>query len=281
MQVLNFHSMITIKLKRSVSRAFENALAIGSGLLHFDEIMVSDERKWQLNIRSRKQLEDAIQFIAVCERLKHKNVYLDGIEQPWNATFGFLKCFLTKQELELDWKYCHGIYDGANNLWGCHTLGGWQYGKHGRWDGKQWIFNKRAIQRDALSKSKDCEHCPAYDKNRIVAIVNALPVSVNPVVDSNWCFLQSPVGPDDPIHKVEIARRNCTEIIYSSGVGMTASAIEPIMEMNRSLARKIPLRVAEWVVINGNLDHELITPSLYEKRKKNQSRRTTSTVRTN
>lgn len=263
--------MITIELKRSTSNAFENVLVLGAGLVHFDEILKGEEHLWRLSIRTRKQLLDAIPFIKCCERLKHKRVYLDGSEQEWSKVFGFLKCYLTKLEQKHDWKYCHGIYDGGNNLWGCQSLAGLEFGKHGHWNGRKWIFNKKAIQKEAFSMSKSCEHCPSYDKNRLVDIVNALPSSVTPANGTDWCFSLGPCGPNDPIYKIE--RPNCTEIVYASGISMAAHALEPILEMNRSLTRKIPWQVAEWVVINGNRDHEVITPALYEKRRKERRRK--------
>jgi hypothetical protein len=244
---------LRIELQASSSPAYRACIQEGVGLIGFRVVKRAKTTLAVLSLRSRHRLVEAAKFISLATRLRKKQLFVNGREQDWSELLEVVSCYEVKVSDQPVHAFCHGVHDGANNLLGCQKLAGWEFGRYGVWRRGRWYFDKDRIKALIRTELGAAQLCPNIDLARIDSIIESLPESVNPETDAGWCFYKTSSRPGDVVHRAQIRRPNCIEIIRFSGVGPSAHSIMHIEALNETLQRPIPLEVAEWVVMKGSI----------------------------
>lgn len=244
---------LRIELEESSSPSFHACLQEGIGLIGFRFVSRAKNKVAILSLRSRQRLVEAAKFISLAKRLRKKQLFVNGRQQEWNELHEVVSCYEAKEPDQSVHSFCHGVLDGANNLLGCQKLAGWEFGRYGVWRRGRWWFDKDRIKSLLRAELGAAQLCPNIDLARIDTIIDSLPKSVNPGTDAGWCFYHTPSRPGDVVHRAQIRRPNCMEIVRFSGVGPSAHSTTHIEALNEKLQQPIPLEVAEWVVMKGSI----------------------------
>lgn len=253
---------ITINFRLSKSRSGEQALYEAAGLTMIKQRTDDSVTSFIVNLTKNK-IRHAFGLLKSLKRLKHKQIFVDGKQSDFDTAFGFLSCYQQRLQLNSPNQYCFGNFEdfAQHNIFGCVHSSFFDFGsaKYGRWDQKRmlWIFDKQAIRKGFDVELANYQCCPAFDRERLHRIVDALPKGVNPLADKDWAFNSRLYLTEQEKKKstlVKIKRPNGTELWYVEGVRIVGeSAIEKI---HQKAGIKPFIKGLEWVGISVNLNED-------------------------
>ncbi len=189
---------ITIEFPPTTAQSFEFALAEAQKLPGFHQVGGDKKALYRVTIDPR-ETESTLSLVEQMKGWRRRSVYVDGEKVPWDAVFGFLSCHERRRGSYRPDHYCFGYENEWEfNLWGC-LKAGMPFTDHahwftwGRWLTKKgdWEFDKDRIRHELEKTLYRVRFCPAMQDSLAIAVLDALPDTVNPNRNHNWKFVQS------------------------------------------------------------------------------------------
>ena len=181
--------IITISFLRSSSPRFPFALAEAQKQPSFRQ----DNNSYSVSFEDPAALHRLLDHL---KGMRHRHVYVDDQEMPWDEVFHYLWCYRLRQKAYDPIQYCLGDSRQypAINPWGCiqalmplsNNIEWLRYGQFDK-DGT-WIFDKKKIAHYLNINTHQHRFCPALDMNTMIRILGAFPETANPKIDKDWVY---------------------------------------------------------------------------------------------
>jgi len=139
---------------------------------------------------------EVFKLISALSGLKNRRFYINGIEETWESSFGFLWCYNNRNQAYQPDLYCFGKDNNRINPWGCiqiqmdwvESADWFSYGKFIE-NGKNsfiWKIDKQRILHEVNQNLHRVRMCPSIRFNFIQSLLDHLPETIDLKINKNW-----------------------------------------------------------------------------------------------
>lgn len=196
---------------------------------------------------NHNEMEAAAKLAEYLKGWRSVVVYLDGSKTTWDSVISFAWCFKKRQASYKPEYYCYGFENKwQHNIWGCINSQ-LNFREHDEWfcwgefidDRGTWRFDKNRIRRELERNLYPYRFCPAFDEDKLKAVLDAFPIEVDPTKDKNWKFIESCGDDSGPGLLMLVKRDGFNKKVMMKGV--CPDGYGAIRDIAKKLTFKIPL----------------------------------------
>ncbi|EKO04919.1 zinc ribbon domain-containing protein (plasmid) [Leptospira interrogans] len=190
----------SIEFSESTSSNFPLVLQIAKSAPIFESAL-RNKKNWYLASWPKSDFGNVFKLASGLSGLKNKRFYINGTEELWDTSFGFLWCFNNRNQAYQPDLYCFGKEDNRINPWGCTQIrmdwtewADWfSYGKFipTSKNSYQWKFDKERIMHEVNQNLHRVRMCPSIKFNFIQAILDHLPDVIDLENNKDWDYKTS------------------------------------------------------------------------------------------
>jgi hypothetical protein len=187
-------SSFVIKFGKSSSKNYDQAVDLASRHPSYEKEKEGKSVTHTV-VFSDDEIESFFELFELVGRWKSTSIYIDG---ELVTQTNFLNCFKERTYSYSPNDYCHNKDDGHSfndNYFGCQLLyedpmkynGLAGFGEM-RKDGT-FIVNKDKLEHYLKNNARKYGACPAFDLNKMLRLLDAIPDKINPNRDKNWEYV--------------------------------------------------------------------------------------------